>query len=370
MPMAAPTMADSDRGVSISRSAPKRSWSPSVTRKTPPSRPTSSPRMTIRLSRSISWRKARLMACTMLSCAISELLQLPGLPWADHCAGVLEHLRHGRRGNGFHGLYRLDNGRSQAAFDLDPVFLAPESQPRHVPLQTQQRVPGPPGSHFLRGTVASGIIGGGMVGHAVGETLDKGRPSSAAGLVESLGRGPVDREDVVAVYLYPVEAVGNRLLRQGGGSGLPLQRNGNRPLIVLADEDHRQPENPCHVESLVEVPLGGSAIAEIGNRNDRVSQVAGGHGRPGRMGDMGPDRYAGGEDVEPVRCYLTALVAGPVLEELVDGVAEGQIDPCFAKGRKNPIGWGERQGAAYLSGLLPQDGGIGAEPPFPLQGQG
>src|SRR6266702_794131 len=139
--MAAPTIADSDNGVSITRSAPNSSWRPSVTRNTPPSRPTSSPRMTIRPSRSISWRKARLMACTMLSCAISELLQLSGLPRGERCADLFEHLRCGRGRNCFHGQHRLVDGCGHAFFHLFPVLLAPDTKLCHVQLQAQNRVP-------------------------------------------------------------------------------------------------------------------------------------------------------------------------------------------------------------------------------------
>src|SRR6185369_3768542 len=314
MPMAAPTIADSDRGVSITRSAPKRSWRPSVTRNTPPSRPTSSPRMTIRLSRSISWRRARLMACTMLSCAISEFLQLPGLTRAEHCTGMFEHLRRDRREDGFHGQHRVVDGHGRALLHLFPVCLIPELLLCHIPLKAHDRVPGAPGRHFIRRAVATGIIGRGMISHPVGETFDEGRSSSVAGLVERRSSGPVDGEHVVAVYLYPVEAVGNGLLSQGGRSALRFQRDGNRPLIVLTDEDHRQPEHSCHVETLVEVPLGSGAIAEISNRDGRVSLVAGGHGSPHGMGNVGPYRDADWEDVEVFRSPLAALVAGPVLE--------------------------------------------------------
>src|SRR5262245_66677900 len=45
-PIEAPTMASSASGVSTTRSVPKRSRRPFVTRKTPPSTPTSSPRTT------------------------------------------------------------------------------------------------------------------------------------------------------------------------------------------------------------------------------------------------------------------------------------------------------------------------------------
>src|SRR5712692_469788 len=53
-PIATPTMADSASGVSRTRASPKRAYRPSVAPKTPPLRPTSSPRTRTRSSRSIS----------------------------------------------------------------------------------------------------------------------------------------------------------------------------------------------------------------------------------------------------------------------------------------------------------------------------
>ena len=53
-PMAAPTMACSEMGVSRTRQGPNFSSSPTVVLKTPPAAATSSPRKTTRSSRSIS----------------------------------------------------------------------------------------------------------------------------------------------------------------------------------------------------------------------------------------------------------------------------------------------------------------------------
>ena len=53
-PAAAPTIAVSAMGVSITRSAPKRAWNPSVTLNAPPNAPMSSPRRKTRSSRAIS----------------------------------------------------------------------------------------------------------------------------------------------------------------------------------------------------------------------------------------------------------------------------------------------------------------------------
>src|SRR5512145_887930 len=71
MPMAMPTMAPSASGVSMTRCSPNFLSSPSVTRKTPSSTPTSSPRTITSSSRSISWWSARLMALTIVSFRIS-----------------------------------------------------------------------------------------------------------------------------------------------------------------------------------------------------------------------------------------------------------------------------------------------------------
>src|SRR5262245_8391194 len=76
--MAAPIIADSDRGVSITRLSPKisnRSW---VTRKTPPFLPTSSPKSSTRESFSISCFKAKLIASTIVRVAM--VTSLSGLP--------------------------------------------------------------------------------------------------------------------------------------------------------------------------------------------------------------------------------------------------------------------------------------------------
>src|SRR5688572_25382869 len=84
MPIDVPTMPASASGVSMTRSAPNCSYKPSVTRKTPPSRPTSSPSTTTSESLVISCRSARLRACTMVSLAMGHLL-----PAAQGCAQLL-----------------------------------------------------------------------------------------------------------------------------------------------------------------------------------------------------------------------------------------------------------------------------------------
>src|SRR5665213_155352 len=70
-PSDAPMMLASASGVSTTRAPPKRSTSPLVVRKTPPSLPTSSPSTMTRGSRSISSARPLLIAATMLRCGMS-----------------------------------------------------------------------------------------------------------------------------------------------------------------------------------------------------------------------------------------------------------------------------------------------------------
>src|SRR5512145_2435166 len=107
MPMAAPAMADSDKGVSMILSLPNRSSSPSVMRKTPPSFPTSSPRRMTRSSRAISRARALFSACTIVMTAMSELLPLPCLPAADAGGGVSEEVVRRWWWDCLHGLHGL-----------------------------------------------------------------------------------------------------------------------------------------------------------------------------------------------------------------------------------------------------------------------
>src|SRR5215468_1592142 len=77
-PTAPPRIPASASGVSTQRSAPKRSRSPAVARKTPPARPTSSPSTITVSSRASSTWKPSLIASTMKSSAIPALPDVRG----------------------------------------------------------------------------------------------------------------------------------------------------------------------------------------------------------------------------------------------------------------------------------------------------
>src|SRR5881628_378636 len=85
MPTAVPMMAASASGLSMTRWEPNFRCKSSVTRKTPPSTPTSSPRTSTSASRSIAWKRARLSALTMFSLGIASA---PRQPLAPHRGGA------------------------------------------------------------------------------------------------------------------------------------------------------------------------------------------------------------------------------------------------------------------------------------------
>src|SRR5207342_1269993 len=106
-PTAVPRIPSSARGVSTQRSAPKRSCSPAVARKTPPSLPTSWPMTRTEGSRSISTWSASLTASTRNRSAMPEdppeLREIVGLRGRRVGVRMLEHEPHvgGTLGFGF-----------------------------------------------------------------------------------------------------------------------------------------------------------------------------------------------------------------------------------------------------------------------------
>src|SRR5512144_1689824 len=113
IPIAIPRIPPSFSGVSITRSGPNRRSNPSVARKTPPSRPTSSPRTQTDGSRAISVASASLTALISVTSAIAS--PLPGEQGVALLGEVPRNLRvdileHTGRGHGGRPFRRLDRG--------------------------------------------------------------------------------------------------------------------------------------------------------------------------------------------------------------------------------------------------------------------
>src|ERR1035437_6401413 len=108
------------------------------------------------------------------------------------------------------------------------------------------------------------VVGGGVRTHPVGECLDQHRSLPAAGGVQrSFGHG-IHGEHVVAVHPDPGEAEAAGPLVEGD-PGLALDRLGDGPLVVLAEEDDGRVHGRRVHEGLVHVALGARTITEVGD---------------------------------------------------------------------------------------------------------
>src|SRR5512146_708218 len=160
MPIAMPTIPASASGVSMTRSAPNRSHSPSVARKTPPFFPMSSPSSTMRGSRSISSRSALWIACTSVIVATGSPLHrhpgpLPLLLEVPRHLGV-DVLDQALRRNGGSGLACGDGAlHLLAGFVEDRLLFRIVEQPPPLEMDGEppDRVLFPPRLDLLRGPV-------------------------------------------------------------------------------------------------------------------------------------------------------------------------------------------------------------------------
>src|SRR6266508_4354218 len=240
MPTAVPMMAASASGLSMTRWEPNFRCKSSVTRKTPPSTPTSSPRTSTSASRSIAWKRARLSALTMFSLGIASA---PRQPLAPHRRGARRHRRlaGARRGGrltrghllplglevrrklGVHvvehrerigGRRRLEATHRLGYLLVDPLL---EIRREEIPVlqiraEASQRVLLLPHRDFFVGPVLGRIVGGRVNAEAIRHALDQRGTVAGARPIDSLARGGVDGENVVAVHLDAWQAVGERLL--------------------------------------------------------------------------------------------------------------------------------------------------------------
>ena len=171
-----------------------------------------------------------------------------------------------------------------------------------------------------------------MRAHPVGVRLDQRRALAVAGVVERRAGHRVGGEHVVAVDPDAGEAeAGGPLVERD--PGLPLERLGDRVLVVLAEEDDRRVEDAGPDERLVHVALAGGAVAEVGD--DRLAVVGAdlavhgdAHGVAGRV-----QRLRADHDRVHVELVLVRVPAA-----LVDAAEQAQrhdrVDARGSRGRR------------------------------------
>ena len=89
-------------------------------------------------------------------------------------------------------------------------------------------------------------------------------PPPGAGPVERLLDGRIAGDRVHTVDGHAGHAVALRPLVDVGLRHLARERRGDRPLVVLAEKDDRQPVDRRKVERLVPFAFAGAAVAERG----------------------------------------------------------------------------------------------------------
>src|SRR5437763_5424451 len=295
-------MLASASGVSTTRDAPYFSIRPLVVRKTPPSRPTSRPRSMTRGSRSISSVSALLMASTTLRSGIAiappELLALLEHARRRTLVDVVEHaVRADPRlcGGGFDDA--VDLGAHLGA-QVVLALLIEQAQRAQVAHHAVDGVAPLEVGALLLVLIAAGVVGGVVEAHPVGHRLDQGGPIARARPAHGLDRSLVDREDVVAVHLHAREAVAGRPQREARRRRLQAARRRDRPLVVLHEEDDGDLLHAGQVEGLVEVALGGAAVADVGPHDRVLALQLETPGQAHGLGQLGGQRDLGGQHVD------------------------------------------------------------------------
>ncbi len=257
------------------------------------------------------------------------------------------------------------------------------------------RVAAAPVREFLRLAVTGRIVGGGVRTHPVGHRLHQGRSSPAGRLQRPACHGQ-GRQHVVAVHLdsRDAESAGSEVDRR---AGLPPRRRGDRPLVVLTEEDHRGLEHARPVERLVDVTLTGRSVTKVDQRRRQlptagisggISAGAGGlpgspdrlaahphhglpgdpHGIAGCVQDLGTHDDRVRLEAMPVR--IPAAVGHPAEQaedvQRVDSPAPGHR--VLAIGREDHVVVAQPPRGAHLSRLLPAQTRPQAEFALALQG--
>ena len=289
-----PAISASASGVSITRSGPKRRADPAVARKTPPSLPTSSPSTTTSAS---SLHRAREREVDRLN---QRDLRHPALPprrvALARCSrierrgrGRVQVVEHAVGGCGRRVEVGLDR-RSDLLVALlqqrcSSSRLVPRACARQVIAQAQrsarcfQRRSRP-----RRVAIARRIVGGRVVGQAIGERFDQRRPVAgarfASARVDDLAHG----DHVVAVDLLARECRRRSpSARASRAAVCALRGTEIAHWLLLTTNTTGSCHTPAAFMRLVEVAFGRGAVADHADGDARLAPQLDRVGDAGRM---------------------------------------------------------------------------------------
>ena len=305
--------------------------------------------------------------------ALALHAQLLGLLGVD----VVEHVERLRVRQRLAALAQVVAELVGLLLDAGDEVVVDQAVAAQVDLEPRDRVLELPVLDVVVEPVAGRVVGRGVGTHPVGVGLDERRALAVAGALQRGLRDDVRREDVVAVDADAGEAEAERALVERDPR-LALDRLGDRPLVVLAEEHDRGVVGRGEDERLVDVALAGGAVAEVGDHGRVAVGVAGADGAVA----LDAHRVAGGVqrlradhdrvEAEVVLVRVPAAVVDPAEQaeqvERVDALAVG--DAVLAVGREDEVLRAQRAAGADLGGLLAEQLGPDAELAVALEGGG
>ena len=225
--------------------------------------------------------------------------------------------------------------------------------------------------------VARRVVGRGVRAHPVGVRLDERRAVAVPRALQRGLRDGVRRQHVVAVDADAREAEAQRALVERD-AGLALDRLGDGPLVVLAEEHDRGVVGRGEDERLVDVALRGGAVAEVGEHGRVALGVAGAddavalhaHGVAGGVQRLGADDDRVEAEVVLVGVPAALVDAAEQAEQPQRVDALAVRDAVLAVGREGVVLGTHRAAGADLGGLLAEQLGPDAELAVALEGRG
>ena len=247
-------------------------------------------------------------------------------------------------------------------------LLVDQAVAAQVDLEPLDRVLELPVLELVVEAVARRVVGRGVRTHPVGVGLDERRAVAVAGALQRGLRDGVRRQHVVAVDADAREAEAQRALVERD-AGLALDRLGDGPLVVLAEEHDGGVVGRGEDERLVDVALRGRAVTEVGEHGRVALGVAGAddavalhaHGVAGGVERLGADDDRVETEVVLVGVPAALVDAAEQAEQpqRVDALAVG--DAVLAVGREGVVLGTHGAAGADLRGLLAEQLGPDAE---------
>src|SRR3989454_334615 len=276
------------------------------------------------------------------------------------------------------GRHRLADLVPDRLLEVRLELLRPDPEAGEVPLVDRDRIVPPPRLDLLLVPVPGGVVGRRVGPEPVRHALDEGRSAARARPPDRVPRGAVHREGVVPIDPHAVEPIREGLLRDRLRGGLLRDREGDRPLVVVAQEHGRRAEHAREVHPRVEVRRRRASVPEVREGDEAVPADLRGPRGPHRERDLRPDaardRHEVPAAVDVVAGHLPPVdrVRG-VPHELVHEVEEGH--PAGEGGarlpvlREDPVVRLEREGGCDDRRLLADGRAVEPDPPLPLEGE-